>query len=153
MGGMMNIIEMIAEDRIQQAISDGHFSNLQGQGKPLQKIFDDQIHAETRLTHHILRNNGFLLPWIDLQKEILAEITAARSFLMRSYQVGDVSQLNQIILERFGEKVVKINRLILVYNLKVPLTGLQYLPLCVEKEISDYQKTLSSDLLNLERIL
>ena len=32
----MNIIELIAEERIQQAIADGQFNNLQGQGKPLQ---------------------------------------------------------------------------------------------------------------------
>ena len=153
MGGMMNIIEMIAEERIQQAISDGRFSNLQGQGKPLQGIYDDQTPAETRLTHHILRNNGFLLPWINLQQEILADLNAARSLLKRSYRVGNEAQLNPIILERFGEKVEKINRLIRIYNLKVPLTGLQYPPLCVEKEISDFQKTLSNDNLDMERIL
>jgi hypothetical protein len=150
---MMNIIEMIAGQRIQQAIADGLFSNLEGQGKPLQGINDDQTPVETRLTHHILRNNGFLLPWIDLQQEILAELNAARSILKRSCRVGNEAQLNQKILEQFGEKVEKINRLIMIYNLKVPLTGLQYPPLCVEKEISDFQKTLSNSTMDMERIL
>ena len=54
--------------------------------------------------------------------------------------------------ERFGEKVEKINRLMMIYNLKVPLTGLQYLPLSVEKEMSDFQRNLMNDYPDLERI-
>ncbi len=149
---MMNIIEVIAEERIQQAIADGQFINLQGQGKPLQGIIDDDTPIETRLTHHILKNNGFNLPWIDLQQEIQSILTSARSYLKLFYLVGNDPEINRKVLQHFSEKVEKINRLIMLYNLKVPLTSLQYLPLSVEKEISGFQKSLMNDCPDLERI-
>jgi len=149
----MNIIELISGERIQQAIADGQFGNLQGQGKPLLEIMDDDTSAETRLTHLIIKMNGFILPWIDLQKEIQSEFTGARSFLERVCPVGNESGLNRKVLQQFGEKAEKINRLIRMYNLKVPLTSLQYLPLCVEKEGSDFERKLFNDFPYMERIL
>ena len=149
----MNIFEWISEERIQYAIIDGYFSNLQGQGIPLQGITDKQTPAEIHITHRILKNNGFLVPWVDLQQEIRADLTSACSFLARSYQGGNEAELKRKILKQVGEIVKKINRLTMIFNHMFPQTGIQYLPVCMEKEISDFHKTHMNDNSDIEGIL
>jgi hypothetical protein len=68
-----------AEEHIRQAIERGEFDHLSGKGKPLrweEYPFED---PDRRLAHHILRNAGFTLPWIEARQGLLTEIAQARS--------------------------------------------------------------------------
>lgn len=66
----MNIFEILAEQRIYEAILRGEFDHLPGAGKPLE--FDDEpfVSPEQRMVNHILRNAGVAPREILLRKEI-----------------------------------------------------------------------------------
>jgi hypothetical protein len=59
----------IAEERITQAMQEGEFDNLPGQGKPL-KLEDETVGEEFRLAYKILRNAGYVAPEVELMQQI-----------------------------------------------------------------------------------
>ena len=61
----MDILDQIAEARIQEALRAGELSNLPGAGKPLQLDDDSMIPKELRAAYRILKNSGFLPPEIQ----------------------------------------------------------------------------------------
>ena len=65
----MNLLDQIAETRIQEAIQRGEFHNLPGEGKPLLLDDDSAIPEELRVAYRILKNAGFLPPELQLRKE------------------------------------------------------------------------------------
>lgn len=66
----MNIFEIIAERKIQEAIKKGDFDNLAGKGKPLD--FEDLagVAPEERMAYTVLKNANILPPEIELRKGI-----------------------------------------------------------------------------------
>ncbi len=60
----------IVEERIQRAIRQGDFDNVDGYGKPLVFEDDSNIAEELRLAYKILKNADFTPPEIELRKEI-----------------------------------------------------------------------------------
>ena len=66
----MGLMETIAENRIRAAQDEGFFSNLPGQGKPLNLDDDWGIPEDLRLTFKILKNAGCLPVEMELNKEI-----------------------------------------------------------------------------------
>jgi hypothetical protein len=68
----MDIIDQIAEARIQEALKKGELNNLPGEGKPL--ILDDDalIPPDLRAAYRILKNSGFLPPELQIRREISA---------------------------------------------------------------------------------
>lgn len=67
---MREAIDKIAERRIQEAIENGEFDQLPGQGKPLNLEVDNQIPDEMRAAYKILRNAGILPEELDLRNTI-----------------------------------------------------------------------------------
>ncbi len=66
----MNLLDQIAETRIQEAIERGELRDLPGEGKPLQLDDDSAIPEELRVAYRILKNAGFLPPELQLRKEV-----------------------------------------------------------------------------------
>lgn len=66
----MNLLDQIAETRIQEAIERGELRDLPGEGKPLQLDDDSAIPEELRIAYRILKNAGFLPPELQLRKEV-----------------------------------------------------------------------------------
>jgi len=69
---MPSIYDILAEQRIADALRRGEFDNLPGAGKPL--VFDDELFVspEQRMANKVMRNAGFSPPEIGLRKEIAA---------------------------------------------------------------------------------
>ena len=69
----MNILEVIAEEKIKEAMKNGQFDDVSCKGKPLQDLMDDLsgIPAELRASYTILKNAGVLPEEIQLQREIV----------------------------------------------------------------------------------
>jgi hypothetical protein len=67
----MNAFEIIAENRIREAIDNGEFDNLTLSGKPLDLDESPFVPLHLRLTQKILKNAGFLPPVLELKKEIV----------------------------------------------------------------------------------
>ena len=65
----MNLLDQIAETRIQEAIEQGELRDLPGEGKPLRLDDDTAIPEELRVAYRILKNAGFLPPELQLRKE------------------------------------------------------------------------------------
>ena len=67
----MDIIALIAERKIQEAMKRGEFDNLSGMGKPLAMNEDlSGVPTETRMAYKVLKNAGFIPPELELRKEI-----------------------------------------------------------------------------------
>lgn len=66
----MNIFEIIAEQKIQEAIKNGVFDNLSGKGKPLKLEDLSGVSPEDRMAYTILKNAGVLPPEMESRKAI-----------------------------------------------------------------------------------
>lgn len=66
----MTTFDLIAEQRIAEAIERGELSNLPGEGKPLQLEDDTLVPQELRLAYRVLKNAGFVPPEIERRREI-----------------------------------------------------------------------------------
>lgn len=67
----MLAFEIIAEQRIRDAIERGEFDRLPGAGQPLKLEDDAMIPPELRVAYKILKNAGCLPPELELRKEIV----------------------------------------------------------------------------------
>lgn len=76
---IVDVVEVIAEQRIREAMERGEFDNLAGQGRPLNLEELDGVPHELRAAYTLLKNNGFAPPEVELRKEIgqLEEALAA----------------------------------------------------------------------------
>jgi hypothetical protein len=66
----MSIFDILAEQRIVDAIRRGELDNLPGAGRPL--VFDDElfVSGEQRMINRVLKNAGFTPPEVRLRKEL-----------------------------------------------------------------------------------
>jgi hypothetical protein len=66
----MNLLDHIAEARIQEAIDRGELRGLPGEGKPLRLEDDSAIPEELRAAYRLLKNAGFLPPELQLRRDV-----------------------------------------------------------------------------------
>jgi hypothetical protein len=112
----MDVWRLIAERKIEEAMSRGALDGLSGTGAPIPLNEDPFEDPSLRMAHRLLRNNGFAPAWIEEGKEIEAEIEALRT---------DASGNP----EHRRARVREINRRIADYNLKTPSSVWHKLPL------------------------
>ncbi|NBX18115.1 MAG: DUF1992 domain-containing protein [Proteobacteria bacterium] len=67
----MNAFEIIAENRIREALDNGDFDNLSLCGQPLDLDDGQFVPLHLRLCQRILKNAGILPPVLQLKKEII----------------------------------------------------------------------------------
>ena len=66
----MPLFDLIAEQRIAEAVSRGEFDELPGAGKPLELEDDPLVPEDLRLAYRILKNAGFVPPEVEQLNEI-----------------------------------------------------------------------------------
>lgn len=130
------------EDLIQKAQQEGKFDDLPGKGKPLHLDENPFVNPEWQLAHHVLKNAGYSLPWIEKRKEIIQSLEIARMELTRSWDwYQSVEHTAQADVQwrqasiQFQEKMDRLNKKIFVYNLEVPSAAFQIAPLQYEHEL------------------
>jgi hypothetical protein len=64
------ILELIAEQKIAEAISRGELSNLPGEGRPLDLDDDVLVPEDLRMAYRVLKNSGFVPPSVSLLREV-----------------------------------------------------------------------------------
>lgn len=69
---MVRLFELLAEQRIVEALRRGEFEALPGAGKPLEFDDDPLLTPEQRMVNRVLKNAGFTPREIVLRKEIAA---------------------------------------------------------------------------------
>ena len=139
----MNILEWVAEEKIQKAIQEGAFDHLPGKGKPL--VLDENPYedASWRMASKLLKNQGFDLPWIEMRKDIQAELETARKSIQSAWLIGsnypatawEESEF-QLALQQFRSRLEQINRHIFIYNLEVPRSVFQLNVIAIEEELN-----------------
>ncbi len=97
----MEFFTKIAERRILEAIENGEFENLEGQGKPI--IFEDEtwIPEDLRMAYRFLKNSNCIPPELEMRNEIIN-----MSALMNTID-DDKERLKKI--RELNFKLLKIN--------------------------------------------
>lgn len=100
---MMNILELIAEEKIKEAIRNGEFENLSGKGRPLESLMDDlsNVPEEMRVSYIVLKNAGVLPEEIQLQKEIVN----MQDLIACCYDEGERTAMEK----KMNEKLLRLN--------------------------------------------
>jgi hypothetical protein len=118
------VFELIAEEKIREAIDNGVFDNLKGAGKRLQ-ILDDTYSGDDWAGLHILRENGFLPEWLELRKQIYYSregVTEAWEAWCDEHRRW--GSLGHVIVQRAGalyaKRVKEINAQIDLHNVRCP---------------------------------
>ena len=135
------------EDQIRKAIQDGQFDNLTGKGQRLDLEDNPFVDPEWRIAHHMLKESGFSLPWIENRNEILTALENARDSLARAWgwRISMLAQGQSTVsieaewqrsLSAFNLLVQETNKKIHAHNLEVPSTYLQLPIINAEAEIA-----------------
>ena len=66
----MLAFELLAEQRINEALAKGELSDLPGSGQPLELGDDLLVPEDQRLAQRILKNAGYTPPEVGLRREI-----------------------------------------------------------------------------------
>ena len=122
----MDAFRLIADRKIREAMEEGAFENLAGQGQPLAPDDDPCEDPSLRMAHRLLRNNGFAPSWIEEGKDI--DVAAGRLRV-------DLAQ-GRIGAEHFRQEADTLNRRILGYNLQAPSVQVHKLPLDIERDLT-----------------
>ena len=129
----------LVERRIQEAMADGVFDNLPGEGQRLGLSRNPFLDPSLELAYGLLKNNGYTPEWIARDKEIREELEAARARLRAAWAQRHVSHTDkaawEAALARFEKTLAQLNRKIDDYNLIVPVSGCQRIRLRLADEL------------------
>lgn len=95
----MDFFQRIAENRISEAIENGHFDNLQGKGKPLKFEDESYIPLELRMAYKILKNADCLPPELELRKEIVQLQDLVASLPDEAEKLKQMRRLNFLMMK------------------------------------------------------
>ena len=93
-----NKFEDLVEAKIQKAIADGEFNNLQGKGKPIDLNKYYEMPGHLRLGYQILKNAGYIPEEVRLKKEmeiIKEKIRASTSKNKKNELLKELSNISQ----------------------------------------------------------
>jgi DnaJ family protein C protein 28 len=129
----------LVEQRIQEAMAQGAFDNLPGQGKPLDLKKNPYLEPGMELAYNLLQNNGFAPEWIERDKSIRKELDTIRRRLQAAWQQRRGKPNHearwQAAVADFTQRLAKLNRQIDDFNLVVPILSLQRSRLQLEDEL------------------
>lgn len=126
--------ERVVEDLIQEAMSKGEFTKLDGAGKPLPNRQQQNPYVDfvTHKMNNILLDNGFTPEWIALQKDIRSEIEEIRNdFMADRKTLGPIplspndTAIWDKICSKYEKRVNGLNKKIDDFNLIVPILNKQ----------------------------
>lgn len=136
---------------VEEQIAKIDWSTVAGKGKPLNLARNPYLNESDELTHGLLKNAGFTLPWIEDGKKIDADIAAARSKLARAHasyleaRDAEICAGHQWIegawlaaVRDFRQQAAAINRAIRDFNLKAPTVHLHKFALRIDEELAPY---------------
>jgi hypothetical protein len=89
----------IAERRIAEAILNGEFDNLEGQGKPL--VFEDEtwIPEDLRMAYRFLKNAGCIPPELEARNEVINMCALINTIDDEKERLRKIRQLNFMLLK------------------------------------------------------
>lgn len=121
--------ELVAEEKIREAIENGAFANLGTAGKPLRKTNDDYA-GDDWLSLHVLESNGFLPEWLELRKQVYLERETVVE-AMREWEAAIATTRSAVHAlpvragELYRQKARSINAKIDLHNIRCPSIDLE----------------------------
>jgi len=139
-----------SEEKIQRAIQEGKFDRLDGKGKPLHFEDDALADPDWRMAYHLLRQNGFCPPWLELRKQIESDLEQSLCALRAAFDwwnsnnghEQDAAMLDPVYVqarEEFCRQIERLNRRIFEYNLQTPCSRFQIRLLDPASEMASIQ--------------
>jgi hypothetical protein len=133
----------VLDEMIRDAMKSGKFSNLPGEGKPLQLEDDGHVPEQLRMAHKLLRDNDLAPDWIIDGKQLEAMREQMLKTLRRDARAYHAAGIENAgartgwfrAQATFRETAIAFNRKVLNYNLKVPQGVTHQTPLNIEGEI------------------
>jgi DnaJ family protein C protein 28 len=123
------------EERIGEAIERGEFDHLSGKGKRIEWEENPFAPPEQQLAFHLLRSNGFTLPWIEVRRELLADLVQLRQRAVRLRQTQAADSWRKRERAKLQEQIEALNQRIRRYNISAPLARFQLPILDTEAEL------------------
>lgn len=108
---MINALEKIAQEKIREAIANGEFDNLPGEGKPLMLDDEPGVPPHLRMSFKILKNANILPEEVQLKKDIhllQQQLAATQDELEQRNlrrQIGDRETHFNILMERHRRQI------------------------------------------------
>lgn len=145
----LNHWSSVMDELFEEAVRDGVFDNLPGQGKPL-NLTKNPFGGDHDLAYQLLKDNDYTLPWISERNEITKQVDQFRSKIPKVWQRyvseyqasrSDTVRLSLKLgwngyLEELQTRIVELNALIANVNLKQPGERLEILKLSLKQELS-----------------
>jgi DnaJ homolog subfamily C member 28 len=147
------------EHAIRQAMKDGLFDNLPGEGKPLNLggDHDPNTPEDQRMAYKIMKDNDIAPDWmmlrafldeqqVRIRRELARGLKAYQNTLHEADRHGDIGKRSRAnrtwerLLRMFEDAIHQYNNQVMLYNLKVP-PGMPHLS----------TMSLSSELANIKK--
>lgn len=139
----------VMDELFEEAIRDGVFDNLPGQGKPL-KLSRNPYAADYELAYQLLKDNDYTLPWISARNEVMIQVDQFRSELQKVWSRhrsefqqtrSDVVRMSLALswdryLVQSRARIAELNRFITDVNLRQPGKQLEILKLTLRRELA-----------------
>jgi Domain of unknown function (DUF1992) len=109
----MDVWNLIAERKIQEAMDEGAFDHLEGAGAPIPDEINPYEDPSQRMAHRLMKNAGVSPAWIIEGRELDREIEE----LSAEDRVGDADARRR--------RIAELNRRIMMFNLKTPVRSTQ----------------------------
>jgi hypothetical protein len=119
----MDVLRIIAENKIAAAQAEGAFDNLEGKGKRIDLEAAHPAGDDRFMANHILKANHFLPVWLEDRKQLQKEIADVTGQVAGGSPLDDAKQ----------ETIRQLNRRISGYNLRVPVDSLRLKPVLIQE--------------------
>ena len=149
--------------QIEEAMERGEFADLPGKGKPIRLDTNPFLTPQARMTNRLLKENGFVPPWVELEKEIKREKAQLERVLInlkarreRLATIGQQYPHRHGVIRRtfeheraraiaqYSEKLENLNRKIQRVNLLMPTRNRQYALINQAQALARFQKACPS---------
>lgn len=95
----MDIFVKIAERRILEAMVNGEFDNLEGEGKPINFEDETWVPEDLRIVYRILKNAGCIPPELELRNEVINMNTLMNTIDDDKERIKKLRELNFKLLK------------------------------------------------------
>ncbi len=159
---MAGKFEHLVEKLIKDARNQGKFNNLANEGKPIQLEEENPyLDEDWRVAYKILKNAGAAPAWVELEKEVEAEIARVRQerevhrrWLKRKlgeisagpvkYFARDLRQLDSYhksYLNQYARKLEALNGKIETFNYHCPVQSILKIKFQVERVVEEFDQS------------
>jgi DnaJ homolog subfamily C member 28 len=130
----------IVEQRIQDGMERGLFDNLKGTGQPLNLDEDRFVPEELKMAFRMLRSTGLTPLWIEIRKEIQADIERLHRFREHVHsrrQIISAIELNHL-RRQYETRLADINGKIMNFNILAPSSQVHMALLLIDEELARF---------------